>query len=99
MEPGRGDPMQSAVCLQPFLCSVFHLPPSAVLSADLAWLEGDGNFASPRCSGCSLGAAQPMSESLVSQKEAHMGYDISKVTAEMIGRNGSGTSEFPGPDL
>lgn len=99
MEPGRGDPMQSAVCLQPFLRSVYHLPPSAVLSADLAWLEGDGNFASPRCSGRSRGAAQPMSESLVSRREAHMGYDISKVTAEMIGRNGSGTSEFPGPDL
>lgn len=40
-----------------------------------------------------------MSVGLISQKEAHMGYDISKVTAEMIERNGSGTGEFPGPDL
>lgn len=36
---------------------------------------------------------------LISQKEAHMGCDISKVTVQMTGRNGSGNSEFPNPDL
>lgn len=40
-----------------------------------------------------------MSMGFISQKEAQKGHDIVKVTAETIGRNGSGAREFPGEDL
>lgn len=72
---------------------------SAFLSTELVQLVGENKLTSPGCSASSPDVSEPMIMSLISQKEACMGCDVSKVTAQMTGRNGRGNSEFPNPDL
>lgn len=92
-EPRQSNSSACILVFDSLLLSVFHFwsVTACCLSEHRAHETcGENKLTSPGCSSSSPDVPQPMVMGLILQKEAHMGCDISKVTAQTTEETGVG---------